>query len=87
MVLDAVLSAPLVISECGGRYPPGPLEGKKASREALGLLSRKAIPSWAGIELLAEWTDTRMKQTQAQTTRQTRALSVAFTQLSRAQRP
>jgi hypothetical protein len=24
----------------GDRYPPGPLEGKKASREALGLLSR-----------------------------------------------
>jgi hypothetical protein len=24
----------------GNRYPPGPLEGKKASREALGLLSR-----------------------------------------------
>jgi hypothetical protein len=31
----------------GDRYPPGPLEGKKASRKALGLLSRKAIPSWA----------------------------------------
>jgi hypothetical protein len=30
------------------RYPPGPLEGKKASREALGLLSREAIPSWSG---------------------------------------
>jgi hypothetical protein len=29
----------------GDRYPPGPLEGKKASREALGLLPRKAIPS------------------------------------------
>jgi hypothetical protein len=24
----------------GDRYPPGPLEGKKASREALGLLYR-----------------------------------------------
>jgi hypothetical protein len=55
----------------GDRYPLGPLESKKASREALGLLPRKAIPSWAGIELLAEWADTRKKQTQAQATRQT----------------
>jgi hypothetical protein len=29
------------------RYPPGPLEGKKASRKALGPLFRRAIPSWA----------------------------------------
>jgi hypothetical protein len=59
------------LGACGVRYPPGPLEGNKASREALGLLSRKAIPSWAGIELLEEWTDTRKKHTQAQATRQT----------------
>jgi hypothetical protein len=32
----------------GDRYPWGPLEGKKASRKALGLLSRKAVPSWPG---------------------------------------
>ena len=38
----------------GDRYPPGPLEGKKASRKALGLLFRKAIPSWARGELLVE---------------------------------
>jgi hypothetical protein len=31
----------------GDRYPPGPLEGKKASRKAPGSLFRKAIPSWA----------------------------------------
>jgi hypothetical protein len=31
----------------GDRYPLGPLEGKKASRRALGPLFRKAIPSWA----------------------------------------
>jgi hypothetical protein len=31
----------------GDRYPPGPLEGKKASRKASGPLFRKAIPSWA----------------------------------------
>jgi hypothetical protein len=55
----------------GDRYPPGPLEGKKVSREALGLLPRKVIPSWAGIELLAEWVDTRKKQTQAQATHRT----------------
>jgi hypothetical protein len=46
----------------GDRYPPGPLEGKKASREALGLLSRKAIPSWTKGGLLAEWVDMRRKQ-------------------------
>jgi hypothetical protein len=28
----------------GDRYPPGPLEGKKASPEVLGLLPRKATP-------------------------------------------
>jgi hypothetical protein len=38
----------------GDEYPPGPLEGKKASRKVLGLLSRKAIPSWAMGELLVE---------------------------------
>jgi hypothetical protein len=53
----------------GDWYPPGPLEGKKASRKALDLLSRKAVPSWARGELLAEWADTRKKQTQAQATR------------------
>jgi hypothetical protein len=31
----------------GDRYPLGPLEGKKASRNASGPLFRKAIPSWA----------------------------------------
>jgi hypothetical protein len=38
----------------GDRYPLGQLEGKKASREALGLLSRETIPSWARGVLLAE---------------------------------
>jgi hypothetical protein len=47
----------------GDGYPPGPLEGKKASRKALGLLSRKVVPSWARGELLVEWADTRKKQT------------------------
>jgi hypothetical protein len=31
----------------GDRYPPGPLEGKKALRKAPDPLFRKAIPSWA----------------------------------------
>jgi hypothetical protein len=44
-------------------YPLGSLEGKKASRKALGLLSCKAVPSWARGELLAEWADARKKQT------------------------
>jgi hypothetical protein len=37
-------------SKIGGLWGidiPGPLEGKKASRKALGPLLRKAIPSWA----------------------------------------
>ena len=48
---------------CGGRISLGPLEGKKASRKALGLLSRKAVPSWDRRELLVEWADVRKKQT------------------------
>jgi hypothetical protein len=48
-----------------GTHIPDLLEGKKASRGALDQLPRKAIPSWAGSELLAEWTDPRKKQTQA----------------------
>jgi hypothetical protein len=31
----------------GDRYPPGPLEGWKASRKTPGPLFRKATPSWA----------------------------------------
>jgi hypothetical protein len=31
----------------------------------LGLLPRKAIPSWARGELLAEWADTRNEQARA----------------------
>jgi hypothetical protein len=54
----------------GDRYPPGPLEGKKVSRGASGQLPRKAIASWAGLELLAEWVDLRRQQTQAQAIRQ-----------------
>jgi hypothetical protein len=49
----------------GDGYPPGQLEGKKASGKALGLLSRKAIPSWARGELLAEWADAGNEQTRA----------------------
>jgi hypothetical protein len=38
----------------GDRYPPGPLEGKKALRKAPGPLLREAIPLWAREELLIE---------------------------------
>jgi hypothetical protein len=31
----------------GDRYPPGPLEGQKTSRKALGPIVHKVIPSWA----------------------------------------
>jgi hypothetical protein len=43
----------------GDRYSLGPLEGEKSSHEASGQLPRKVIPSWAGLELLAEWADLR----------------------------
>jgi hypothetical protein len=56
-----------VSSSVGDRYPPGPLEGEKASRGATGQLPRKAFPSWAGQEVLAEWADLRWQWTQAQT--------------------
>jgi hypothetical protein len=55
----------VVLDVVGDRYPPGPVEGKKASRKALGLLSRKATPSWARGEPLVEWADARKKQTRA----------------------
>jgi hypothetical protein len=60
-----------LIDGVGDRYLLVLLEGKKASRKALGLLSRKAIPSWARGELLVEWVDARKKQTQAQAARWT----------------
>jgi hypothetical protein len=41
----------------GDSYPPGPLEGYKASRVASGQLPRKAFPSWARLELLVEWAE------------------------------
>jgi hypothetical protein len=45
---DPVSTPPSRVAEpMGDRYPPGPLEGKKAPRKALGPLFRKAIPSWA----------------------------------------
>jgi hypothetical protein len=47
----------------GDVYPLGPLEGKKASRKVLGLLSHKAIPSWAMGELLVEWANAGKEQT------------------------
>jgi hypothetical protein len=53
-VVDCSLQPSVHVPLVGDRYPPSPLEGKKASREALGLLSRKAIPSWARGELLVE---------------------------------
>jgi hypothetical protein len=55
----------------GDGYPSGPLEGRKASRKALGLLSRKAVPLWARGELLVEWADARKEQTKAQAARWT----------------
>jgi hypothetical protein len=54
----------------GDRYPPGPLEGEKASRGASSQLPRKVIPSWVGLEQLVEWADLRRQCTQAQAARQ-----------------
>jgi hypothetical protein len=56
--LEKVLYDVLIV---GDRYPPDPLEGKKASRETFNLLPRKAIPSWARRELATKWADTRKK--------------------------
>jgi hypothetical protein len=53
----------------GDRYPLGPLEGERASRGASSQLPRKAIPSWVGLELLAEWVDLRRQRIQAQAIR------------------
>jgi hypothetical protein len=44
------------VAHVGDRNPPGSLE---ASRGASGQLPRKAIPSWVGLELLAEWANLR----------------------------
>jgi hypothetical protein len=44
-----------VAQNVGDRYPPGPLEGERSLHEASGHLPRKAISSWAGRRLLAEW--------------------------------
>jgi hypothetical protein len=54
----------------GDRYLLGPLDGKKASHGVSGQLPRKAIPSWAGLELLAEWADLRRQHTQPHAIRQ-----------------
>ena len=71
----------------GDRYPPGPLEGRKASQEDLGPLSREAILSWARGGLLAEWADVGKKHIWARATHHARALSVVHTRLSRVQCP
>jgi hypothetical protein len=67
----------------GDRYHLGPLEGKKASQKALGLLSRKATPSWARGELLVQWADARKKRTSAQAAHWIQALSTALIRFSR----
>jgi hypothetical protein len=71
LTLGKVTSIHLFICFCysihvGDRYPPGPLEGEKASRGASGQLPRKAIPSWVELELLAEWADLRRQRNKAQ---------------------
>jgi hypothetical protein len=75
------------VQRVGDRYPQSPLEGKKASREALGLLSRRAISSCARGGPLAEWVDMGKKQIRARIACQIRALSIAFVRLSHVQRP
>jgi hypothetical protein len=67
-----VLSTPVLLlleADVGDGHPPGPLEGKKDSRKALGLLSREAVPSWDRGELLAEWVDAGNEQNRAQVAR------------------
>jgi hypothetical protein len=53
-IFPKILSIGIELGHFEGQISPGPLEGKKASREALGSLSHKAIPSWARGGLLVE---------------------------------
>jgi hypothetical protein len=73
------------LGACGGQISPGSTRRQEGLARGFGLVTSQGHPF--GTELLAEWANTRKKQTQAQATRQTRALSVAPTRLSRVQRP
>jgi hypothetical protein len=46
----------------GERYPPGPLEGWKASRKTPGPLTRERPLRGLGEESLADWIDARLDQ-------------------------
>jgi hypothetical protein len=47
------------LGACGGQISPGSTRRLEGLRKTLGPLLRKAIPSWAREESLAEWIDTR----------------------------
>jgi hypothetical protein len=50
---------------CGGQISPGSTRRQEGLAN-LGLLSRKAVPSWARGELLAEWADAGNEHTRVQ---------------------
>ena len=62
------------LGACGGQYPPGPLEGKKASQMASGPLFRKAIPSWAGGGTSSKMDQHEIGSTRAHAVRRTQAI-------------
>jgi hypothetical protein len=59
----------LLSAGVGDRYPPSPLEGKKASRKASGPLFRKAIPSWVRGRTSSRMDQHEIRSTQAHVVR------------------
>jgi hypothetical protein len=74
-------------TKCGEQISPGSTRRQEGLARGLGPVTSQGHPFVAGSELLAEWADPRKKQTQAQATRQTRALNAATARLSRVRRP
>jgi hypothetical protein len=73
-------------SKIGGLWGtdiPGPLEGKKASRKALGPLFHKATPSWARGGTSDRMDRHEIGSTRAHAVHGIQALSTAVIQLSR----
>jgi hypothetical protein len=67
----------------GDRYPPGPLEDKKASQRVPGPLFRKAIPSWARGETFERLDQHEIESTPAHAVRRIQALSAIVIRFSR----
>jgi hypothetical protein len=48
-----------LLHHCGGRYPPGPLEGERPLHGATDQLPHKVVSSWAEHRLQVKWVDPR----------------------------